>query len=173
MVPAVLPVVPPGVKPLPPGLVAELARLTCCLVVGWRLTSTPPMKASPLTVISGPPGVSAPETVCSKAPMMPTPVTRTLASSGTMTSQPPMIATMWIDTSRSSNRASRMSISPPPMNMKAVKVLGTTQSPLREKPPRIATAPAEVAWPPNLAGSGRRPGRPRASSRSRWPAGRE
>ena len=116
------------------------------------------MKATPLIVITGPSGLPGPASECSKAPKMPTPVTRTVASSGTMISQPPMIATMWIDTSRSSNRASRMSISPPPMNMNALKVLGTTQSPLREKPPRMATAPLELPTPPNLAGSAPTPG---------------
>ena len=54
---------------------------------------------------------------------MPTPVTLTVASSGTMTSQPPRIATTWMETSRSANRASRRSISPPPSSMKALKVL--------------------------------------------------
>ena len=44
-------------------------------------------------------------------------------------------------------RASRMSISPPPMSMKALKVLGTTQSPLREKPPRMAMAVCDVPIP--------------------------
>jgi hypothetical protein len=41
-----------------------------------------------------------------------------------------------------------MSISPPPMSMNAVNSLGTTQSPLRVKPPMIATAPCDVASAP-------------------------
>ena len=76
---------------------------------------------------------------------MPTPVTRTVASSGTIISQPPRIATTWMVTSRSANLASRMSISPPPSSTNAVKFLGTTHSPLREKPPRMANAPLEAA----------------------------
>ena len=49
--------------------------------VGLRLTSTPPMKATPEIVIVGPSGVPPPGSECSKAPMMPTPVTRRLTSS--------------------------------------------------------------------------------------------
>lgn len=35
----------------------------------------------------------------------------------------------------------------------AVKVAGTTQAPLRVKPPMIATAPLEVGSPPNRSAS--------------------
>jgi hypothetical protein len=61
------------------------------------------MRATPLTLITGPPGLPAPATECSNAPMMPTPVTWTVASSGTVISQPPMIATTWMEVSGSEN----------------------------------------------------------------------
>ena len=50
------------------------SRIACA--DGLRDTSTPPMMATPLTVITGPPGVPVPAFEWSKAPMMPTPVTR-------------------------------------------------------------------------------------------------
>ena len=107
------------------------------------------MKATPLMLITGPSELpDIPWAECSNAPMMPTPLTLTVASSGTVISHPPRIATTWMETSRSENRASRRSISPPPRSMNALKVFGTTQSPLREKPPRMATAVCDVGSPP-------------------------
>jgi NAD(P)-dependent dehydrogenase (short-subunit alcohol dehydrogenase family) len=130
---------------------------------GRRLTSMPLMNATPLTTIVGPFGSPVPLDWWSKAPMTPTPVTRTLASSGTVTSMPPMIANTWSVTVCAAYRASRRSSSPPPMKANAVNSSGTTQSPFLENPPMMANAPCDVASPPNRcglpagAGAGTRP----------------
>ena len=60
-----------------------------------------------------------------------------------------MIAVAWIRTTRSANRASLRSSSPPAMMATAVKFAGTTQAPLREKPPMMAMAALDVGSPPN------------------------
>jgi hypothetical protein len=117
---------------------------------GLRLTSTLPMRASPLMVITGPPGTAAPVTVWSNPPMMPIPVTRTVASSGTVISQQLMIAITWMDTSGSQNCASRMSMSPAPTRQKTSKSFGTTHVPLREKPPRMEIPACDVGSPSYL-----------------------
>src|SRR5262249_5188182 len=70
---------------------SSLSRLD--FLSGLRLTSTPPMRATPLMTIVGPPGAPVALAPWSKPPMMPTPVTRVVTSSGTVISMPAMIAT--------------------------------------------------------------------------------
>src|SRR5258708_26484572 len=63
-----------------------------------------------------------------------------------------MIGIAWIVVVASANRASRRSISPPPMMATAVISFGATQLPLRLKPLMTATAMLPDGCPPNLSG---------------------
>lgn len=87
-----------------------------------------------------------------KPPMMPTPLTSTFSSGGAVTWMPPMMVMQRMTVSRSSKRASRRSISPPPHIANAVNIRPTVQRPFRLNPPHRANAPLEVALPPILAG---------------------
>ncbi len=70
--------------------------------------------------------------------MIPTPSMITWVWGFTLMSAPPMIALIVMVTSRAANCARRRSRSAPPMNATTVRCCGTTQTPLRVRPLRIA-----------------------------------
>ncbi|MFD0535893.1 hypothetical protein ACFQY7_21220 [Actinomadura luteofluorescens] len=100
--------------------------------------------------------------------MIPSPLTCTVMSSGTMISNPPMIASARITTWPSSNRASRRSILPPPQKANARNRRGTFHTPARRNPLMIPMplrqdgAPCTGRQSAPVAGGAARPGEGRS-----------
>src|SRR5436190_3885335 len=119
-----------------------------------RLTSMPPITATPVMRIRGAPGAPGPSPPWSTPPITPKAPTSTSASSGTVISMPPITATALITVSASANEASRMSSLIPPSVATAVYSGGTTHRPSRLAPPRMASESLNRGVPPILVRAG-------------------
>ena len=117
-----------GMRPPP---IPRLGRL--------RFTSTPPNSAAPLTTSAGAPGSPGPSAFWSNPPKMPIPSTWTVRPSGTVISTPPNTARALISLVAPANVAVVRSSSTPPNIANVVSCSGTTHSPLRVAPPKMAT----------------------------------
>src|SRR5215470_11133026 len=121
---------------------------------GARLTSMPPITATPVMRIRGAPGAPGPSPPWSTPPITPNAPTSTSASSGTVISMPPITATALMTVSASANEASRMSSLIPPSVATAVYSGGTTHWPSRLAPPRMASESLNRGVPPILRRAG-------------------
>src|SRR5689334_16327385 len=121
---------------------------------GARLTSMPPITATPVMRMRGAPGAPGPSPPWSTPPITPNAPTSTSASSGTVISMPPITATALITVLASANEASRMSSLIPPSVATAVYSGGTTHWPSRLAPPRMASESLNRGVPPILRRAG-------------------